>query len=155
MKAIQIFDVNRELIEAWGVSEELTWTNSFRSLVGNVLVVDDNLPQGYAVKEPSDFLDEYLWWSNFGTHGWSEIKRVSDLAIDGEPEHEEFIYIVWDMHADSWSGSRTMKSIHKSLDGAIQEIPENLRTDSLKRELVDPYVANYTYRAVEKRALKN
>jgi len=89
MRAIQIFDVNRELIEAWGEKEELTWANSFGSLVGSVLVVDDALPQGYAVKTASGFINEYLWWTNYGTLGWSDIKRVSDMEAERESVLEE------------------------------------------------------------------
>lgn len=153
MKAIQIFEVNRELIEDWGVSEELTWANAFGSLVGNVLVIDDNLPQGYAVKEPSVFLDEYLWWTNFGTHGWSEVKRVSDMDVGSDPEPERFIYIVWDMNLQGYYP--TMKTIHKTLDGAIQAIPESIRNDNrMKQDLCPPYVANYTYLAIEERILE-
>lgn len=154
MRAIQIFDMNRELIEAWGEKEELTWANSFSFVVGSVLVVDDNLPQGYAVKTHSVFLDEYLWWTNFGTKGWSEIKKKSDVDVADDPEPES-IYIVWDKNADSWSGVRTMKTIHKTLEGAIEAIPENLRTESMKRETDETYVAHFTYYAVEKRALQD
>lgn len=154
MKAIQIFDVNRELIEAWGEKEELTWDNSFGFVLGSVLVVDDDLPQGYAVKTNSRFDDEYMWKTNFGTYGWSEIERVADVADVREPD-PEFIYIVWDMNAESWVGSKTMTTIHKTLDGAIQAIPENLRGDEMKRDAYDPYVANYGYYAVEKRPLKD
>lgn len=154
MKAIQIIDVNRELLNAWGEKEELTWTNSFGSLVGSVLVVDDNLPQGYGVRTNTTFLDDYRWASNFGTKGWSDIKRVSDMDAESEPE-EEFIFILWNTNADSWIGGRSMKSIHKTLDGAVEEIPAGIRTKGLKRDPDDMYVVNYSYMAVEKRALKD
>jgi hypothetical protein len=155
MKAIQIFDVNRELLETWGESEELTWGNSFGELVGSALVVDDKFPQGYSVMSASHFVSQYVWESNFGTYGWSEIKRVSDVDTEPELKPEECIYIVWDMNADSWTGSRTMQSIHKTLDGAIQAIPERIRKETNKRDLYEPYVANYTYLAVEKRILED
>lgn len=78
MKAIQIFEVNKKLLEQWGEKEELTWANSFGDLIGSALVVDEALPQGYAVKTASDFCREYVWVSNFGTEGWSDIRRNSD-----------------------------------------------------------------------------
>jgi hypothetical protein len=151
-KAIQIFDVNRDLLEAWGVTEELTWANSFKHLIGSALVVDDELPQGYAVMTASEFVAKYVWTSNFGTLGWSDIDLYTHSTVAVEPD---YIFILWNMNADSWSGGRSMKTIHKTLEGAIAEIPDNIRQDSLKRDQDDDYVVNYTYMAVEKRYLKD
>ena len=82
MKAIQIFAINKDLLEAWGESEELTWENSFKNLIGSVLVVDDYFPQGYACQTHDTFYETYTWASNFGTRGWSEIKRIEPVEED-------------------------------------------------------------------------
>lgn len=63
------------------------------------------------------------------------------------------IYIRWDMNADSWSGIRTMLSIHKTLEGAIAAVPENIRT-KMERPGNDRYAKNYTYEAIEERMLE-
>lgn len=63
------------------------------------------------------------------------------------------IYIRWDMNADSWTGTRTMLSIHQTLDGAITAVPKNIRNDVLERPANDHYVKNYTYEAIEEREI--
>lgn len=67
------------------------------------------------------------------------------------------IYIVWDLHENSWS-NRTMISIHKSQKGAHEKILSDMRTteeklQKMKRDLFANYVENYTYMAIEKRTL--
>lgn len=147
MKAIMIDPVNKELLNTWGESEELTWENSFKDLIRAVLVVDETIPQGYSVMRLTDFYDKYQWKTNMGTYGWSEINTQEEVPMPN-------IYILWDMNADSWTGSKFMKSIHATLDGAINAIPENLRKEKMKRDLYPPYVANYGYFAVEERQLE-
>jgi hypothetical protein len=66
---------------------------------------------------------------------------------------EDEVYILWDMHADSWNGTRTMISIHKTLEGADKAALKEIKTSSLdqfKREAHGSYVLNYTYLAIEK-----
>ena len=62
------------------------------------------------------------------------------------------IYIRWDMNADSWAGTRTILSIHQTLEGAIAAVPENIRT-KMERPATDRYVKNYTYEAIEEREI--
>ena len=71
------------------------------------------------------------------------------------------IYIRWDMNADSWSGTRTIRSIHQTLEGAIAAVPENMRT-KMERPVEDRgdipnnfpvYVKNYTYEAIEEKEI--
>ena len=62
------------------------------------------------------------------------------------------IYIRWDMNADSWTGTRTLLSIHQTLEGAIAAVPENIRT-KMERPATDRYVKNYTYEAIEEREI--
>lgn len=148
MKAILIDKQNKELLDAWGESEELTWENSFAFVRRCVLVVDDTLPQGYMTYTLSNFYDEYRWKDNFGTVGWSTIERITKDEVPAQK-----IYIVWDMNADSWSGSRFMKTIHATLDGAIEAVPEFAKQYDRKAEA--PYVKNYAYFAIEERELEN
>lgn len=65
------------------------------------------------------------------------------------------IYIVWDMHADSWSGRVTMQSIHQTFEGADATIPNNLKTETYDRteSTKQYYLKNYTYLAIEKRMI--
>lgn len=64
-----------------------------------------------------------------------------------------FIFIVWDMNADSWSGRITMQSLHQTLEGALETIPENLKTPTYDRteSSRNHYEKNFTYLAIEKR----
>jgi hypothetical protein len=84
MKAILIDKQNKELLDAWGESEELTWENSFAFVRRCVLVVDDTLPQGYMTYTLSNFYGEYRWKDNFGTVGWSTIERMPKGADDSD-----------------------------------------------------------------------
>jgi hypothetical protein len=63
------------------------------------------------------------------------------------------IYIVWDMQADSWSGSRFVKSMHQTLEGAEASIPASIKQAPYIREPDDTYIKNYTYVAIEKRPI--
>ena len=62
------------------------------------------------------------------------------------------IYIRWDMNADSWMGTRTLLSIHQTLEGAIAAVPENIRT-KMELPATDRYVKNYRYVAIEEREI--
>lgn len=61
------------------------------------------------------------------------------------------IFLLWDMNADSWTGIRTLLSIHQTLDGALEEIPDEIKKESNNRGADDRYVVNFTYLAIEKR----
>lgn len=79
-------------------------------------------------------LADYIWDLNF---------QIAKLE-------EGVVYIRWDMDAESYSGRRTFLSVHKTLEGAIAAISENIRKDAYKRDPYANYVANYTYEAIEK-----
>ena len=120
MKAIQIVDVNKDLLETWGETEELTWENSFKDIVGTVLVVDDALEQGYTVRTNTQFVQEYEWTRNFGTRGWSLIRR-KDEPVSDQKEPNSTVYILWDRSAVR----PKIASIHQSFDGAHTKLTNN------------------------------
>jgi hypothetical protein len=61
------------------------------------------------------------------------------------------VFIVWNMNADSWNGTRTLYSIHTTIEGARRAIPGG-NLDKYKQETMpdNRYVENYTYFAIEK-----
>lgn len=63
---------------------------------------------------------------------------------------EIIVYIVWAIDADSWTGRKTLLSIHQTIGGAEGIIPE--REKKLERAPGE-YVKNYTYYAIEKRTV--
>ena len=83
-----------------------------------------------------------------------EIHELNDFQWELEAAlaklQDGFVYIRWDMNAESWSGQRIFRSIHSTLEGAIAAIPESIRKVNMKRPLYAEYVANYTYEAIEK-----
>jgi len=94
---------------------------------------------------------------------WMNGQPVGELAVKAEKDAAdrlaEFegsspiqpvdIYIVWSINADSYIGTPFPKSYHQTLEGAIAEIPENIR--SLESEYIsDTYVKYYSYRAISK-----
>lgn len=73
-----------------------------------------------------------------------------EIAAELAKLEENVVYIRWDAHADSWTGQRSMLSVHKTLEGAIAAMPESIRKKEYKRDLFANYVANYTYEVVER-----
>lgn len=59
-----------------------------------------------------------------------------------------YIYLVWNINADSYNGFTTLGSIHQTLSGAIATIPENMK--NLERPS-ERYVRDYVYRAIERK----
>lgn len=73
-----------------------------------------------------------------------------------EPETID-IYIRWDANADSWIGQARILSIHRTLEGAMEAIPDNLKTKELERivdkNFRDGIVYHCTYMYIEKRTI--
>jgi len=68
---------------------------------------------------------------------------------------EGTVFIRWNMNADSWSGTRTMIDIHKTLEGAIAAVDDDIKKAPYIRPLSenDKYVANFTYEAISEENL--
>jgi len=62
----------------------------------------------------------------------------------------DFVYAVYDMNADSWVGSITLKSLHATEDSAVAAIPDSLKKDSYIRAPHGDFVRDFTYEAVRK-----
>lgn len=62
------------------------------------------------------------------------------------------IYLRWDMNADSWQGTRTLLSIHTTLEKAEAAVPENLR-ETFSQDPFPPYVRNFVYEAIEEQEI--
>lgn len=108
MKAIIIGEGTKDTLNAWGVSEELTWSNSFSKITGNILVIDDQLPQGYMVRTTEQFYHEYMWVKYAGWDDWAPIRRIGTDVMNVEPE----------------TYSEKAKERHAALSAAIDELPE-------------------------------
>ena len=84
----------------------------------------------------------------------SETNLSSDQALEElrrklNSDNRKYVFGRMDMHADSWtSGPPTLLSLHETIEGAIDAIPENLK--KMTREVYDDYVANFTYQAIKK-----
>lgn len=62
------------------------------------------------------------------------------------------LYLVWDMNADSWTGTRRLITVELSLEDAEatarREFPG---AEKFERPAAAPYVKNYAYVAIEER----
>lgn len=61
------------------------------------------------------------------------------------------IYIVWDVDAESWNARPHIHSMHQTIQGAREAIPEFALT--YKREPYGKYIENYAYFTIEQRSI--
>lgn len=84
----------------------------------------------------------------------SEVNLASDQALEElrrklNSDNRKYVFGRMDMHADSYAaGAPTLLSLHETVEGAIEAVPENLK--SLVGNLYDDYVVNYQYQAIKK-----
>lgn len=61
------------------------------------------------------------------------------------------IYIVWDVDAESWNAIPYIRSMHQTIQGAREAIPEFAL--KYKREPYGKYIENYVYFTIEQRSI--
>jgi len=62
----------------------------------------------------------------------------------------DFVYAVYDIDADSWTGTIHLKSLHATEESAVAAIPDSLKKESLIRKPHGDFVRDFTYEAVRK-----
>ena len=81
---------------------------------------------------------------------WPSNEALEELRKTINSTNEKYVFVRMNTHVDSYSGLATMLSIHETLEGAIEAIPENIRKVYPNREIYDDWVANFVYEAVKK-----
>lgn len=80
------------------------------------------------------------------------LAALREKLTNVEP-NKEYIYVRYDMKADSYSAIPTPLSYHKTLEGAVQAIPEDFRKQygrGAYENLYGNVVADYRYEAVRR-----
>jgi hypothetical protein len=96
-----------------------------------------------------DILTEDFWTRETSNEYVARLQAaMDDLETATSPK---FVYFVWSIDADSYHGTRYFESVHKTLSGAVEAIPERFRKESDMRPLRKDYVANFIYYAVERK----
>lgn len=84
----------------------------------------------------------------------SEANLSSDQALEElrrklNGDNRKYVFGRMDMHGDSWVGNPpTLLSLHETIEGAIEAVPENLR--NISATVYGDYVVNYHYQAIKK-----
>lgn len=77
-------------------------------------------------------------------------EAIAELLKKINSTNEKFVFVRMDMGGDSYNGMPRMLSIHETLEGAIDAIPENIRKGYPNRQCFGDYLANFVYEAVQK-----
>ena len=79
----------------------------------------------------------------------SSDQTLEELRRKLDGDNRKYVFGRMDMHADSYAaGAPTLLSLHETIEGAIEAIPENLR--SISGNIYDDYVVNYHYQTIKK-----
>lgn len=62
---------------------------------------------------------------------------------------DKYVYLLWNMHADSWTGTRTLQGVFETEEAAVEALPHDL----YEGEAYGDYTRNFHYFAIEKRKL--
>lgn len=76
-------------------------------------------------------------------------EALEELRKKINSDNRKYVFGRMDMHANSYAaGAPTLLSLHETVEGAIEAVPENLK--SLVGNLYGDYVVNYQYQAIKK-----
>ena len=62
------------------------------------------------------------------------------------------VYILWSLDANSWNAVRQVKAIYQTLEGAIADVPDNIKKLEEKPSN-ERYLKNYRYLMIEEYTL--
>jgi hypothetical protein len=80
---------------------------------------------------------------------YADFVEMTKTFVEKLSTAPRFVYALYDMNPDSMNSVPRMMSIHASLDGAIEAVPDNLK--GYERDILyGDYVKNYVYVAIRK-----